>query len=98
FLLLMGAALAFHGLMTWETLTQVKQPDLDAAGGALFSVALIGAVNGLAVLLLLKVLFPESVPFRASVRDAGVDAWRFWSGVWAEALPVARNLRRRMHP
>ena len=92
FLLLMGAALAFHGLMTWETLTQVKQPDLDAAGGAVFSVSLIGAANGLVVLLLLKILFPETVPLGESVRGAGRGAWWFWTRAWTMAAPAAKNL------
>lgn len=95
FLALMGGALAFHGLMTWETLTQVKQPDLEAAGGAVFSAALIGAANGLVVLLLLKVLFPESVGLGASVARAGRSAWRFWTQAWTLALPAAKNLWRR---
>ena len=95
FLLLMGGALAFHALMTWETLTQVKQPDLDAAGGALFSFALIGAVNGLVVLLLLKALFPESVAFGAAVKAAGLGAWWFWTKAWTLAWPTAKDLWRR---
>jgi hypothetical protein len=95
FLLLMGAALAFHGLMTWETLTQVKQPDLDAAGGALFSAALIGAANGLVVLLLLKILFPETVVLGAAVREAGREAWWFWTKAWTTVAPAAKNLWRR---
>lgn len=92
FLLLMGAALAFHGLMTWETLTQVKQPDLDAAGGAVFSTSLIAAANGLVVLVLLKVLFPESVGLAASVTAAGRAAWWFWTEAWLAAFPAARKL------
>lgn len=95
FLALMGGALAFHGLMTWETLTQVKQPDLEAAGGAVFSVSLIAAANGLVVLLLLKILFPESVGLGASVARAGRGAWRFWTKAWTLALPAAKNLWRR---
>ena len=95
FLALMGGALAFHGLMTWETLTQVKQPDLEAAGGAVFSVSLIAAANGLVVLLLLKILFPESVGLGASVARAGRGAWWFWTKAWTLALPAAKNLWRR---
>ena len=95
FLLLMGGALAFHALMTWETLTQVKQPDLDAAGGAVFSLALIAAANGLVVLLLLKALFPEAVSLGGSLRRAGAGAWWFWTRAWTLARPAAEDLWRR---
>ena len=95
FLLLMGGALAFHALMTWETLTQVKQPDLDDAGGSVFSFALIGIANGLVVVLLLKTLFPESVALAASVKGAGAAAWWFWTKAWTLAWPQAKDLWRR---
>ncbi len=95
FLLLMGGALAFHALMTWETLTQVKQPDLEAAGGSVFSFALIGAINGLVVLLLLKTLFPESVELAAAVKGAALGAWWFWTKAWTLAWPEAKSLWQR---
>lgn len=95
FLFLMGGALAFHALMTWEALTDVRQPDLDAAGGVVFSLAAIVAINGLLALALLKALFPESVAFADSVALAGRQAWRFWTGAWSLALRAARSLRRR---
>jgi hypothetical protein len=91
FLLLMGAALAFHAVMTWETLTQVRQPDLDAAGGTVFSVSLIAAANGLVLLGLLKFLFPESVGFASSVAAAGRQAWAVWAKGWSLAAPGARR-------
>ena len=97
FLLLMGAALAFHFLMTWQTLTEARQPDLQHAGGVLFSLALIGAANGLALLLLLKVLFPHSVTLGSSLRNAGLGAWGFWLGAWKHlGAPAARGLWRRI--
>lgn len=96
FLLLMGGSLAFHALMTWETLTQVKQPDLDDAGGSVFSFALIGIANGLVVLLLLKTLFPESVALSASVKGASLAAWWFWTKAWTLAWPKAKELWRRV--
>ena len=95
FLLLMGAALAFHALMTWETLTQVKQPDLAHAGGSVFSFALIGLANGLVVLLLLKALFPESVVLAAALKAAALGAWWFWTKAWTLAWPAAKGLWRR---
>lgn len=96
FLILMGAALAFHGLMTWETLTQVKQPDLQAAGGEVFSWSLIAAVNGVVVLVLLKTLFPESVSLGESLKSAGRGAWWFWTRAWSFVLPGARALKHRV--
>jgi hypothetical protein len=95
FLLLMGAALAFHSLMTWETLTQVKQPDLDAAGGSVFSFALIIMANGLVVLLLLKALFPESVALGAALKGSALGAWWSWTKAWKMAWPAAQDLWRR---
>lgn len=95
FLMLMGGALAFHGLMTFETLTQVKQPDLDAAGGTVFSLSLIGLVNGAMILLLLKILFPETVPLGESFRQAGRSTWWFWTKAWTLAVPAAKSLWRK---
>ena len=85
FLFLIGGALAFHALMTWEALTEARQPDLDAAGGAFFSLALILAANGLLALVALKVLFPGSVVFASATQTACRRAWRFWAGAWALA-------------
>jgi hypothetical protein len=96
FLLLMGGALAFHALMTWETLTQVKQPDLEQAGGSVFSFALIGLANGLVVLLLLKTLFPEAVALGGSVKAAALSAWWFWTKAWKMAWPKAKDLWHRV--
>lgn len=82
FLFLIGAALAFHALMTWESLTDTRQPDLDAAGGLVFSLAVIVAFNGLLALAALKALFPGSVSFANSVAQAWTESARFWSGAW----------------
>lgn len=91
FLMLIGGALAFHALMTFEALADAKQPDLDVAGGVVFSLALIACVNGVVVLALLKVLFPESVVFAGSVRAAGSTAWWFWAKAWGAVTEVARR-------
>ncbi len=78
FLLMIGAALAFHALMTWEALTEARQPDLDAAGGAVFSLAVIVAANGLLALAALKALFPDAVNFSGGVSAAARQARDFW--------------------
>ncbi|HAZ07177.1 MAG TPA: hypothetical protein DCZ01_01340 [Elusimicrobia bacterium] len=95
FLLLMGATLAFHALMTCQTITEAKQPDLEAAGGKVFSLSVIGCVNGVLVLALLKTLFPETVAFGVHLREAGRDAWWFWTGAWRLLWPALQNLARR---
>lgn len=54
-----GFTLVFHGALTFHSLCQ-NQPDLRHAG-TFFSLVLIFLMNGLALLLVLKVLFPSSV-------------------------------------
>lgn len=95
FLGLMGFALAFHLLLTWDSLTQTTQPDLKAAGGVLFSWAIIAAVNGVFILGLLKVLFPDSVGLMDRLREAGRGALWAWSGAWAAGGPAAHEALRR---
>lgn len=88
FLFLLGGALAAHLLFTWDSLTRIRQPDLDAAGGVLFSVALIAIANALMVMLLLKGLFPDAVPLAANLREAGGLTKRFWSLAWLWSRPA----------
>ncbi len=95
FLFLIGAALAFHALMTWESLTDTRQPDLDAAGGLIFSLAVIVVCNGLLALAALKALFPGSVAFAGAVAGAWRQACAFWGGAWSWAARGARSARRR---
>lgn len=90
FLFLMGGATGAHLLFTWDALTEVRQPDLDAAGGAVFSWALIAAVNALVMLALLKVLFPESVGFLDGLRASAGMTKRFWTFAWLSAKPLAQ--------
>lgn len=95
FLLLMGATLAFHALMTYQTLSEVAQPDLKAAGGRVFSLAVIVCVNGLVVLALLKALFPETVSLAARLREAAHAAYWFWTQAWRTAWPSMMKLAHR---
>jgi hypothetical protein len=95
FLFLLGGSLSAHLLFTWDSLTQTRQPDLDAAGGILFSVALIAIANALMLMLLLKGLFPESVPLLANLREAGGHVKRFWGMAWLGARPALTAAKRR---
>lgn len=95
FLFLLGGALGAHLLFTWDSLTQTRQPDLDAAGGVLFSIALIAIANSLVIMLLLKGLFPDSVALIAALSEAGLLSWRFWTMAWVfggrPAVAAARS-------
>lgn len=80
FLAALGAALAFHALLTFECLWDRKQPDLQAAGGRVFSISLIGLANALMLVLMLKALFPKTVDVTAAVRETASWSGGFWSG------------------
>ena len=93
FLFLMGGALGAHLLFTWGSLTETRQPDLDAAGGVVFSIAVIMGANALVILLLLKGLFPGSVPLWTRLRESGGFAGRAWTRAGEAAKPAARRAR-----
>lgn len=96
FLLLMGLTLAFHLLKTFESLWDHSQPDLAAAGGALFSLSWIGIANGAVVLLLLKGLFPGAVSLADGVRSIGRGTASFWSASWAFVSPLKSSYTEQM--
>jgi hypothetical protein len=79
FLALMGATLAGHLLMTAECLWQRRQPDLAAAGGLVFSLAIIALCNGSVVMALTKALFPKLVDMAGPTRQVLRLSAAFWS-------------------
>ncbi|MBI4377439.1 MAG: hypothetical protein HY549_13450 [Elusimicrobia bacterium] len=91
FLLLMGATLSFHLIKTFECLCESTQPDLNAAGGAVFSLAWIALANGLVMLLLVKALFPCSVSLLESARWVAVHSASFWIAAWRFIEPLQRS-------
>jgi hypothetical protein len=82
FLVLTGLTLSFHVFKTFECLWDRRQPDLAAAGGAVFSLSWIALANGLVILLLAKALFPRSVDFSGHVRSVAYWTSTFWSSAW----------------
>ncbi len=96
FLFLLGGTLGAHLLFAWDSLTQVHQPDLDAAGGVLFSVTLIIIANALMLMFLLKGLFTASVPLLTNLREAGLGAQNFWRLAWFRLQPAFDDLKRRI--
>ena len=88
FLVLMGGTIAFHLLKTFEAVWDVKQPDLPAAGGVIFSLSLILLINGLCVLLLLKALFPAAVGLGPSLGAVLARSKAFWLAAWGFIAPL----------
>ena len=81
FLGFVGLTLAGHLLMTAQCLWQRRQPDLQAAGGALFSLSVIVLANGFFMMILAKALFPRAVALADPLRRiAGLSAWFWMSG------------------
>ena len=74
----MGLTLSFHLWYTVSTLVGAKQPDLEKAGGVVFSLALIALANGLLVALTLRGLFPAAVSLRAFARGSWTGTASFW--------------------
>lgn len=91
FLVLIGLTLAFHVLKTFECLWDRKQPDLEAAGGAIFSLSWIGLANGLLILIMVKALFPKSVNVSAELQAVLFWSARFWTGAWRQAAPIVAS-------
>lgn len=96
FLALMGASLCFHLMFTFDCLWTVRQPDLAAAGGTGFSLAVIGLSNGLILLLFLKILFPGTVSLQDSLLDAGRLTAGFWEGIFDLTTKTAGYGMRRI--
>ena len=98
FLGLIGMTLAGHLLMTAQSLWQRSQPDLQAAGGALFSLSLIALANGLFMILLAKALFPHFVALADHLRRIVTLSAAFWMSGFRFArrlcgpLPAGRPL------
>lgn len=95
FLVLFGAALAFHALMTMQTLTQSRQPDLHAAGGVVFSVSWIVLCNAFLLLCFLKFLFPHSVALQARLREGAHMAAMCWKFFWHLGANAAAKISAR---
>jgi hypothetical protein len=77
FLLLLGAAYAFHLTLTWHAL-QTEQTDLTSQGN-FFSAVIIWLGNVAVLLLGLPLLL--DVSFRATARELGRGTWEVVRGV-----------------
>jgi hypothetical protein len=91
FLVLIGASIGFHLLKTFETIWDVRQPDLPAAGGVVFSLSWIVIGNAVALMLLSKVLFPRAVELSGSAQSVLSRTRGFWAAAWLFLDPLRRT-------
>lgn len=94
FLFAMGVAVSFHVVQTFDALWGQHQPDLDHAGGAVFSLAVIALANGVVVVLALKCLFPAAVSVQVSAALAWRVTTRCWHFVASPAAAIGPWLRK----
>lgn len=76
---LIGFWMAFHFIQTFHTLWEADQPDLQLAGGKVFSLVTIVLANLLILACVLKILFPADVHLLAAgenVVKGTVSVWR----------------------
>ncbi len=93
FPLLMGLTLSFHLIYTFDCLWGRKQSDLAAAGGTVFSLAVIALFNGLVILVVLKALFPGTVSLGMEFKRVQNLSADFWKGAWVWAGVIRNRLR-----
>jgi hypothetical protein len=99
FLGLMGASVSFHLLKTGEAILDIKQPDLPAAGGVIFSLSWILLFNGLILLLVVKALFPAAIDLGASLQSVTYRTLGFWSSLYAVVEPLRSSFVAQLrHP
>jgi len=96
FLGAMGAALAFHLVHTAEVLGGQRQPDLEQAGGLVFSLSLIGLGNGAVLIVALKCLFPELVSVADEISMVRELTGRFWTLLAVGFATAFRSIVRAM--
>ncbi len=77
----LGFLWGFHIVHTIKTITETSQSDLKVAGGTVFSLVIILALNLLLVFLMLAFLFPQAAPFWAVLKEIYFNTLNFWKKV-----------------
>ncbi len=78
FVFVAGFLMVFHYVQTVKTLWETQQPDLQLAGGRIFSVVMIVLCNAVVLALVLKTLFPERVALGTMARAIAVSTYNTW--------------------
>lgn len=98
FLAAIGGSLSFHLVHTAQSLWDARQPDLDQAGGLVFSLAIIAFANGLFLILTLKCLFPDAVEAGRYAALVWLVSSGFWKAVFAAGKSWACSAALRRPP
>ena len=75
---LIGFFLSFHFVQTFHTLWEADQPDLELAGGKMFSLVSIVLANLFILAIVLKVLYPQEVHLRAALVNVAKGTLTTW--------------------
>lgn len=75
---LIGFFLSFHFVQTFHTLWEADQPDLELAGGKVFSLVTIVLVNLVILSCVLKVLYPQEVHLRTALDHVVKGTFTTW--------------------
>ena len=78
FVFTVGFFMAFHFVQTFQTLWETDQPDLQLAGGRIFSAVMIILCNALVLVLVLKLLFPQRVHLLEMSGAIAKGTWQVW--------------------
>ncbi len=81
FVFAIGFFMAFHFVQTFQTLCETDQPDLQAAGGRIFSGVVIILCNAFWLLLVLKWLFPDQVLLLTAGKNVLINSYHAWGFV-----------------
>lgn len=94
FVFAIGFFMAFHFVQTFQTLWETDQPDLQVAGGRIFSLVFILLCNAIIFVLVLKCLFPQTVVLKQmmyQVTDGTLRIWKIIAGhlvTWFKTTPA----------
>ena len=82
FVFAVGFFMAFHFVQTFQTLWETDQPDLQMAGGRIFSWVVIVLCNAAVLILVLKCLFPLKLNLAEMGRTIMTGTGHFWKAVF----------------
>jgi len=87
---LLGFFAVMHFIHTYKALTEVKQPDVNLAGGSIFSFSLIILFNAVIITALIEFCFPGLLPVKQICKDILSRTLVFWQAAGQYAFNFIR--------